>query len=239
MIPFGFGGYGIYLLFSLPALLLGLWAQFKVKSAFGKYSRVRTATGLTGAEIARRMLDLHGLRSVEVQQVTGFLSDHYDPSRKVLRLSPQVYQSPSLAAAGVAAHEAGHALQDQQGYAFLKLRSSMVPSVQIGSWLGPIIFFVGFFMAGASQAGETIAWIGLGLFAATALFAVVTLPVEFDASRRAKDWLSTSGVIYTQEMEGVNSVLNAAALTYVAGAIQAITTLLYYAFLLLGRSRDD
>jgi len=237
--PFGFGGYGLYLLISLPALLLGLWAQFKVKAAFGKYSRVRTTTGLTGAEVARRMLDMNGLRNVEVQQVSGFLSDHYDPSRKVLRLSPQVYQTPSLAAAGVASHEAGHALQDQQGYAFLRLRSTMVPAVQIGSWLGPIIFFVGLFMAGASQTGETIAWVGLALFAATALFAVVTLPVEFDATRRAKEWLSTSGIVYQQEMQGVNSVLDAAALTYVAGAIQAITTLLYYAFLLLGRSRDD
>jgi len=235
--PFGFGGYGLYLLFSLPALLLGLWAQIKVQSAFKKYSQVKSYTGLTGSEVARRMLDINGLSNVQVQPAQGFLSDHYDPRAKVLRLSAPVFQSNSLAAAGIAAHEAGHALQDQQGFAALQLRSWMVPSVQIGSWLGPIVFIVGLMMS--TQTGTTIAWAGIGLFALTALFAVITLPVEFDASRRAKAWLSSSGVLYQQEMAGVNSVLDAAALTYVAGAIQAISTLMYYAFLLLGRSRDD
>jgi len=237
MFPLFGPGYGLYLLFSLPALLLGLWAQFKVQSAFRRYSQVRTYTGLTGAQIARRLLDINGLQDVAVEQVSGFLSDHYDPRSRVLRLSPAVYQGNSLASAGVAAHEGGHAIQHQQGYAFLALRSSMVPAVQIGSWLGPLIFIVGLFMSGAT--GTTIAWVGLGLFAATAVFALVTLPVEFDASRKAKDWLSTSGVLYGDEMKGVNAVLDAAALTYVAAAIQAITTLLYYAFLLLGRSRDE
>jgi len=235
--PFGFGGYGLYLLLSLPALLLGLWAQIKVQSAFKKYSQVKSYTGLTGSEVARRMLDINGLSNVQVQPAQGFLSDHYDPRAKVLRLSAPVFQSNSLAAAGIAAHEAGHALQDQQGFAALQLRSWMVPSVQIGSWLGPIVFIVGLMMS--TQTGTTIAWAGIGLFALTALFAVITLPVEFDASRRAKAWLSSSGVLYQQEMAGVNSVLDAAALTYVAGAIQAISTLMYYAFLLLGRSRDD
>jgi hypothetical protein len=231
-----FEGYGLYLLFSLPALILGLWAQAKVQGAFRKYSRVRTYTGLNGAEIARRMLDANGLHSVQVEQVQGFLSDHYDPRSKTLRLSPQVYQSNSIASAGVAAHEAGHAVQDAMGHAALKFRSAMVPSVQIGSWLGPIIFLVGLFMQ--PTIGTPIAWFGLGLFGLTALFALVTLPVEFDASNKAKAWLSTSGVIYNEENRGVASVLDAAALTYVAGAVQAITTLLYYAFLLMGRNRD-
>jgi len=236
MYPLFSGGYGLYLLISLPALLLGLYAQFKVKSAFEKFSKVRSYLGLTGADIARKMLDSNGLSNVKIEEVNGFLSDHYDPKAKVLRLSPEVYRSNSVAAAGVAAHESGHALQDALGYTPLKFRSAMVPTVQIGSWLGPIIFFIGLIFA--SSFGTTMAWIGLGLFAATALFALITLPVEIDASRRAKGWLSTSGVMYNTEMNGVNTVLDAAALTYVAGAIQAITTVLYYAFILLGRRRD-
>jgi Zn-dependent membrane protease YugP len=214
-----------------------MWAQFKVQAAFRKYSQIRSYTGLSGAQVARRMLDINGLNEVQVEQVNGFLSDHYDPRSRVLRLSPDIYQGNSLASAGVAAHEAGHALQHQQGYAFLQLRSSLVPAVQIGSFLGPIVFIVGLLMAGTT--GTTIAWVGVGLFAASAVFALVTLPVEFDASRRAKAWLSSSGVMYGEEMGGVNAVLDAAALTYVAAAIQAISTLLYYVFLLTGRSRRD
>jgi hypothetical protein len=231
-----FPGYGLYILFGLPAFLLGLWAQMRVKGAFKKYSKVASARGITGAQAARRILDANGLHHVQVEQVNGFLSDHYDPRAKVLRLSPDVYRSPSLASVGVAAHEAGHALQDQNNYAPLTWRSAMVPTVQLGSWLGPIVFFVGFMMIGAlGQMGETIAWIGLALFAATALFAVVTLPVEFDASKRAKALLVSEGILVPQELDGVNKVLNAAALTYVAAAIQAVMTLLYYAFLLMGR----
>ncbi|NMC80586.1 MAG: zinc metallopeptidase [Chloroflexi bacterium] len=232
-----FGNYGLYLLFSLPALLLGFWAQLKVQSAFNKYSRVRSYVGLTGAQIARRMLDINGLQDVRIEEVGGTLSDHYDPTKRVLRLSRDVYRGNSLAAAGIAAHESGHALQHQENYGPLKIRSLMVPSVQIGSWLGPIIFIVGMLMS--STIGTQVAWLGLLLFGATALFAIVTLPVEFDASNRAKAWLASSGVIYqNEEMKGINSVLDAAALTYVAAAIQAISTILYYAFLLTGRRRD-
>jgi uncharacterized protein len=230
-----FGGYGLYLLISLPALLLGLWAQLKVKTAFNKYSRIRSYAGLSGSEVARRMLNSNGLNNVTIEEINGVLSDHYDPRSKVLRLSSQVYRSNSLASAGVAAHEAGHALQDANGYTPLQLRSAMVPSVQIGSWLGPIVFMIGLFINSAF--GTRLAWFGLILFAATAIFAIVTLPVEFDASRRAKEWLSTSGVIYNEEMQGINGVLDAAALTYVAAAIQAISTLLYYVMLLMG-NRD-
>jgi uncharacterized protein len=228
-----FGGYGLYMLFVLPALLLGLYAQFKVKSSFSKYTRVRTAAGLTGAQIARRFLDNHGLGNVQIEQTRGMLSDHYDPRQKVLRLSPEVYQGNSVAAAGVAAHEVGHALQDAEGYAPLRLRSTMVPAVQIGSWVGPLMF-----MGGLLMQFDQIAIIGLVLFSLTALFAFVTLPVEFNATSRAKAWLATSGVIYTEENKGVNAVLDAAALTYVAAAIQAVMTILYYAFILFGRRRD-
>ncbi len=230
---YGFGGYGLYLLFSLPALLLGFWAQAKVKGAFNKFSRIRNYNGYSGAEIARKMLNANGLSDVNIEETRGFLSDHYDPRTKTLRLSPEIYRGNSIAAAGVAAHEAGHALQDQKDYLPLKFRSAMVPSVQLGSWLGPIIFIGGLLLN-----FETVAWVGLGLFAVTALFAFITLPVEFNATNRAKAWLTNSGTIYREEMNGVNKVLDAAALTYVAAAIQAVSTLMYYAFLLLGRSRD-
>ena len=224
------GGYGLYILISLPALILGFWAQAKVKSAFNKYSKVGTGRGLAGAQVARMILDSNGLQGVNVEEVNGFLSDHYDPRSKTLRLSSNVYGSQSVAAVGVAAHEAGHAIQDQQGYAALNLRSAMVPSVQIGSWAGPIIFFIGLFLNVPS-----LAWVGLIFFGATALFTVVTLPVEFDASKRAKAILVNQGVVTTTELQGVNAVLDAAALTYVAAALQAISTLLYYAFILMGR----
>ena len=230
MFPFYFNP--LYLVFALPGLLLGLYAQARVRSAFAKYERVRSATGMTGAQAARRILDSNGLHNVAVERVNGFLSDHYDPRQKVLRLSPQVYDTPSLAAVGVAAHEAGHALQDQQHYAPLQLRSALVPSVQIGGWVGPLIFFIGLSL------NTTVAWIGLILFGLTALFALVTLPVEFDATKRAKQLLVSQGILAPQEIQGVNRVLDAAALTYVAAAIQAIMTLAYYAFILLGRRRD-
>jgi len=228
------GNYGFYLLISLPALLLGLWAQFKIKSAFNTFSKVRTATGMTGAEVARRMLDQNGLRNVQIEQVSGTLSDHYDPSSKVLRLSQAVYSTPSVAAAGVAAHETGHAIQDATNYGPLKLRGLMVPTVKIGSWIGPIVFMIGFALSSTN-----LAWIGIILFSATALFSLVTLPVEFNASNRAKEWLTNSGVVYSSELQGVHKVLDAAALTYVAGALQSLSTIFYYVFLLLGRSRRD
>lgn len=231
-----FEGYTLFLLLSLPALALGIWAQFKVRSAFNKNAEIRTSTGMTGAQVARRVLDINGLNDVQVEQVNGFLSDHYDPRHRVLRLSPDVYAGNSLSAAGVAAHEAGHALQHKDGYAMLKVRSAMVPAVQIGSWLGPLIFLAGFFLAG--MIGTSLAWLGFLLFAAVAAFALVTLPVEFDASNRAKRLLVSQNIVFPQEMGGVTAVLNAAALTYVAAAIQAISTLLYYGMMLVGINRD-
>lgn len=230
----------LYLAVSIIPLILAFWAQWKVKSTFKQYSQVGTSRHLTGAQVARHILDTRGLHQVAVEQSHGFLSDHYDPRAKVLRLSPDVYDSTSIAAAGVAAHEAGHALQDQQNYMPLQLRSAIVPGVQIGSWLGPIIFMVGLMtQAVVGTLGYWLAWFGLILFGATVVFALVTLPVEFDASNRAKQLLTSEGLLYGEEMNGVNSVLNAAALTYVAAAIQAIATLLYYALILFGSRRDD
>ena len=223
-----------YFLFAGPPLLLGLWARYKVKSAFKKYSRVPTQSGINGAQAALRLLERNGLGNVKVEPTQGMLSDHYDPGSKTLRLSEEVYGMPSIASVGVAAHEAGHALQDKSGYYPLHLRSAMVPTVSIGSNLGPILFMIGLFMHGAL--GSSLAWAGVILFAATALFAIVTLPVEFDASRRAKALLVSQGIVSQQEMAGVNAVLDAAALTYVAAAAQAIMQLLYYVTVLNRRN---
>ena len=220
----------LYLLFMAPALLLALFAQARVKRAFKKYSRISTGRRISGAQVARVLLDASGLQNVRVERTKGILSDHYDPRGKVLRLSPDVHDGVSVAAAGIAAHEMGHALQDAQKYFPLAIRTAMVPSVKLGSWLGPIIFFIGMFINALN-----LAWLGLILFAATAVFAIVTLPVEFDASTRAKALLINNGILARQEMTGVDRVLNAAALTYVAGALQAIMAVLYYAFILMGR----
>lgn len=225
----------LFLVLSIPPLLLGLWAQYRVQSAFSHYSKIRTTTGVNGATAARRILDLNGLQSVGVERIGGKLSDHYDPGGKILRLSTDVYGTPSIAAVGVAAHESGHALQDKMHYGPLRLRSAIVPAVNIGSWLGPIIFMLGFFMS--STFGDTIAVLGLLLFGLTAIFALVTLPVEFDASKRAKQQLASAGILSPQEIQGVDKVLDAAALTYVAAAVQAITTVLYYV-MIMGRRRD-
>jgi uncharacterized protein len=215
-----------YFVFALPPMLLGLWAQFRVKSAFSRYSQVRTQSGINGAEAARRILERGGIGNVTIEPTRGMLSDHYDPRSKSLRLSEEVYGLPSIASVGVAAHEAGHALQDKAGYMPLQLRSVMVPAVSIGSNLGPILFMAGIFMAGSL--GTTLAWAGILLFAAVALFALVTLPVEYNASNRAKELLVSQGILSSAEMEGVNAVLDAAALTYVAAAAQAIMQLLYF-----------
>jgi Zn-dependent membrane protease YugP len=222
-----------YLLFALPGLLLGLWAQARVRGAFNQYSKVRTARNVTGAEVARSLLDENGLHDVAVEETQGFLSDHYDPRTRVLRLSPDVYRTPSVAAAGVAAHEMGHALQHAAGYAPLQLRSAIVPVAQFGSSLAPILFIIGFLLN-----FTTLAWAGVILFAGAVLFTLVTLPVEFDASKRAKALLSSSGIMVGEEIRGVDKVLDAAALTYVAAAVAAIGQLLYYVLLLGGRSRD-
>ena len=224
----------LYLILALPGLLLGLWAQMRVKGTFSKYSKVRTTRNLTGAEIARYLLDNQGLQDVRVEETQGFLSDHYDPRTRVLRLSPDVYRTPSVAAAGVAAHEMGHALQHSAGYAPLQIRSAIVPVVQFGSSLAPILILIGFLLRFTA-----LAWVGVILFAGAVVFSLVTLPVEFDASRRAKALLTQSGIVSHEEAGGVSAVLNAAGWTYVAAAIAAIGQLLYYVLLLTGGSRRD
>ncbi|MHB8808136.1 MAG: zinc metallopeptidase, partial [Anaerolineaceae bacterium] len=168
---------------------------------------------------------------VEIKQTGGTLSDNYDPRKRTLNLSSGVYQGNSLASAGVAAHESGHAIQHKESYGPLKIRSFMIPTVQLGSWLGPIIFFIGYFFS-----NDNLAIIGLALFSAVALFSILTIPVELDASKRAKAILVNEGILYSNEIEGVNKVLDAAAWTYVAAAAQAISTVLYYILLLGGRS---
>jgi Zn-dependent membrane protease YugP len=227
-----------YLIFALPALLLAFYAQWRVQSAYRRYSRVANRRQLTGSEVASILLQSAGLDRVRLEQTSGRLSDHYDPQKNVLRLSHDVAQSSSVAAMGIVAHEVGHAMQDFTNYSPLRVRSGLVPIVSIGSWLGPIVFLVGFFLSGFT--GSTvIAWIGLFLFAGTVVFALVTLPVEFNASKRAVKLLRTYGLADGQELKAAKKVLDAAALTYVAALAQSVSTLLYYVFLLTGFSRRD
>jgi len=222
----------MYMLYVLPALLLGMYAKAKLSSSFKKYSKIRTQRGVTGSQVARTLLDSESLFDVTIERSKGTLTDHYDPRGRVLRLSEGVHDSPSIAAAGIAAHEMGHALQHAQSYSWLRLRSIMVPSVKFGSFLGPLMFIAGLVLNILD-----LAWIGVALFAATTAFTIVTLPVEYDASRRAKKLLAGNGIIVGNEIEGVNKVLDAAALTYVAAAVQSILTLFYYVSLLRGRRR--
>jgi len=219
-----------YLLFILPALALSLWASWRVKSAFKKYSRVRAMSGMTGAQAARAMLDRAGLAEVKITRTRGMLSDHYNPTNKTLALSEGVYDSPSVAAIGVACHEAGHAVQHAHHYKPLWLRSALVPTANIGSRIGYFVMLGGLFlmfMANA-QLGQMVVLFGAVLFSAVLLFQVVTLPVEFDATRRAKQLSVEYGIIAAQEREGMDKVLNAAALTYVAAVVSTLMTLLYF-----------
>ncbi len=224
----------LYILFSLPAILVMLWAQAKVQGAYGKYSQVRNLRGLTGADVAKRLLEAGGLYGVRLEETPGQLSDHYDPRSKVLRLSPGVARIPSVAAMGIVAHEVGHALQDAMGYAPLKLRGALVVPVNLGSSLGPILFLLGLFAQ-----SPNLVWLGIILFSGAVLFTIITLPVELDASRRALAMLSTTGLVTVQEMDGAKAVLSAAAWTYVAAALQAVSSLLYYVFYALGMSNRE
>jgi len=225
----------IYYLMIGPALILSIIAQVKVKSTFAKYSQVATAGGLSGAEAAQRILSGFGLSSVRVEQVGGFLSDHYDPRQRVLRLSPGVYEGRSIASIGVAAHESGHAIQHAQGYFPMQIRSALVPVTQIGSWLAWPLLLLGFILGALS-----LIKLGIILFSAAVLFQLVTLPVEFDASRRAVAILGQQGILTQAELGGTRSVLGAAALTYVAAAAAAVMQLLYFLMRagLLGGRRD-
>ncbi len=221
----------LYLMLLAPALILSIWAQAKVKRSYAKYAKVPSSTGLTGAEIAQRILDNNGLHEVKIERVGGMLGDHYDPSKRVLRLSPDVFAGRSVAAAGIAAHECGHALQHKAAYGPLVLRQTMAPAAIWGSNLSWILILAGLFL---NLTGLT--WVGIGLFSVAVLFSLVTLPVEFDASKRAKEILPSLGLVGPRDRDGVAAVLNAAAMTYVAAAATAVLQLLY--FLMRANSRN-
>jgi Zn-dependent membrane protease YugP len=230
----------LFLIFMLPALVLGIIAQAAVKGRFNKYSQVRTLRGLTGAQAAREILDSNGLYDVSIEESSGFLTDHYDPRSRTLRLSPQVARNPSVASVGVAAHETGHALQHAKGYLPLQVRSAMVPAVQFGSWLGPLVIMAGILLEalmGAFALGNALAWFGVAIFGTVTAFSFVTLPVELDASARAKKLLYQYNIVDRRELNGVNKVLNAAAWTYVVAALSALMQLLYWIFILTGNRR--
>lgn len=219
------GGYFIYLLL---ILIIPLWAQGKVRSAYSKYSKKPTSSQMTGAEVARKILDENGLYHVNIEQTKGTLTDHYDPRSKVVRLSPDIYHGRSMASSAVAAHEVGHAIQDQEDYAFLRFRSALVPAANLGSNLAFVLIVIGLFLRSAG-------WFLLGIlfFSAAVLFQLVTLPVEFDASNRAMTQLISTGIIRNEEERETKKVLDAAALTYVAAALVAVLELLRFILLFL------
>ena len=219
------GGYLIYLLL---ILIIPLWAQGKVRSAYSKYSKKPTSSQMTGAEVARKILDENGLYHVNIEQTKGTLTDHYDPRSKVVRLSPDIYHGRSMASSAVAAHEVGHAIQDQEDYAFLRFRSALVPAANLGSNLAFVLIVIGLFL-------DSAGWFLLGIlfFSAAVLFQLVTLPVEFDASNRAMTQLISTGIIRNEEERETKKVLDAAALTYVAAALVAVLELLRFILLFL------
>ncbi|MBI2908907.1 MAG: zinc metallopeptidase [Chloroflexi bacterium] len=223
-----------YLLFALPALLVMLYAQWKVSSTYSKYSKVANMHGLTGLEVARRLLRANDLGHVAIEGTSGNLTDHYDPGKKVLRLSEGVHDTPSVAAMGIVAHEVGHAVQDNVGYVPMRVRGGLVPLANVGTWLGYI-----FFMLGIVVQVSGLVWLGVILFSGAVAFALVTLPVELDASRRARAMLQSNGLVSVTEFDAASAVLSAAALTYVAALLQAVANLLYYVSIAVGMSRRD
>lgn len=229
MLPF-YDSFSLILL--APALLLAFFAQMKVKSSFARYSEVYASRGVSSDEVSRKLLDSFGLQNVRIERIRGELTDHYDPRTKVLRLSDSVSGNSSIAAIGVAAHEVGHAIQDKEGYAPLRLRNAVVPVVNIGSTASIPLFLIGLFMS-----MEPLITFGIVLFAGVVMFHLVTLPVEFDASSRALKLLRSTGTLTLKEVEGAKSVLDAAALTYVAAALMSIMQLLR--LVILANSRRD
>jgi uncharacterized protein len=223
-----------YLIYFAIIILIPLWAQWKVKSEFSKYSKVTNSSRVNGAEVARKILDHHGLYEIDVQMTKGFLGDHYDPRSKVIRLSPNVYHGYSLAAAAVASHETGHALQDKENYSFLRIRHALVPVANIGSNFSWILILIGFF---AQMSGMVL--LGILFMAAAVVFQIVTLPVEFNASNRAMDEVISLGIIQNDEERNTKKVLNAAALTYVAAAAVAVMELLRLVLIYTGMTREE
>ncbi len=237
-----FGLDPLYYMLLIPPMLLAMWAQYRVKSTFTAAAKYRPMSGLSGVETAQRILDVNGMREIKIEPVQGMLSDHYDPRSKTLRLSPQVYSGRSLAAVGIAAHEVGHALQDKKGYAPLRLRNGIVPFASVGSNMSMIIFMIGMMMSWGrpSSIGRSLMIAGVVLFSVVVLFQLINLPVEFNASNRAKRIVVEEGIATIEERQAIDKVLNAAALTYVAATISAIMTLVYLLIRsgLLGGRRD-
>jgi Zn-dependent membrane protease YugP len=224
----------MYLLFAAPALIVMLYAQWRVSSTYKKYSRIPNMQKKTGADIALLLLRANGLSDVKVEETKGVLTDHYDPRNKRLRLSKDVYRLSSVSAMGIVAHEVGHALQDNLGYFPMKIRGALVPVANVGTWLGYGCFILGIFLSVTN-----LVWAGVILFSGAVVFALVTLPVEFNASVRARQMLKSNGLVTTTESDGVSAVLSAAALTYVAALLQAVSSLMYYVFVATGMSRRE
>lgn len=225
-----------YFLFMVPALIISIYAQIKVSSTFSKYSKVRNAKGLTGADAANWVLAQNGVTGVEVEHVSGDLTDHFDPRTDVIRLSDSVYSSTSVAAIGVAAHEAGHAVQHANGYAPMNIRKALVPITNIGSTLSMPMIFIGLLLP---VQYDFVVNLGIALFSLAVLFQVITLPVEFDASRRAIATLEQGGTLCGEELMGAKKVLTAAAMTYLAATFTAVMSLLRLLLIVAGRRRDD
>jgi Zn-dependent membrane protease YugP len=220
----------IFLLAFVVPMAIGLWAQHRVKSTFAKNLEVPVANGMTGAQVARRILDANGLQEVPIEETPGTLSDHYDPRNRSVHLSPEVFRGVSVASTAVGAHEVGHAIQHASSYAFFNFRSALFPAVSFASRIWMLFLFGGLLLGTLG-----LVWVGIALYAIAVLFQIVTLPVEFDASRRAKAQLNELGLVASNEATGVKSTLTAAAWTYVAGALAAVAMLLYYLSLLQNR----
>lgn len=215
----------------------GMIVQWRLRSVVSKYSKVPMPSGMTGAEVAEMMLRQNGITDVRVTHTGGYLTDHYDPRSKTVNLSDDIYSGRSISAAAIACHECGHALQHAKGYAPLKMRSALVPMVQFSSQAATWIIIIGLFMT-ASSGSQTICWIGVGLMCMSALFSIITLPVEYNASDRAVAWLENSGLLVGAELEGAKTSLRWAASTYLVAALSAIASILYYITLINGRSRN-
>jgi Zn-dependent membrane protease YugP len=224
----------MYLLFAAPALIVMLYAQWRVSSTYKKYSKISNNQKKTGADIALLLLRANGLSDVKVEETKGVLTDHYDPRKKRLRLSKDVYRLSSVSAMGIVAHEVGHALQDNTGYIPMKIRGALVPVANVGTWLG-----YGCFLVGILLSVTNLVWAGVILFSCAVFFSLITLPVEFNASARARQMLKSNGLVTTAESDGASAVLSAAALTYVAALLQAVSSLMYYIFLATGMSRRE
>lgn len=219
-------------------MLLGMFVQYRLKSKFTQYSKVPTSSGLSGKEIAEKMLKENGIYDVQVVSVNGFLSDHYNPLNKTVNLSPDVYEGRTVSAAAVAAHECGHAVQHATAYSMLMLRSRLVPAVKISSTLSQWVIFAGLGMMGFGGGNPTILLVGIVLFAVSTLFSVITLPVEFDASNRALKWLDSTNITRNEEHAQAKDALKWAALTYVVAALASIAMLVQYILMYMARSRD-